>query len=298
MDASDSSLLTLQRVERILEFAEEVDNIDLLEFDPTPIGPQGVKQVVDQVPLTESYNLLRLSGEHSFDCLRPLLQHQKPASQETMNPPITVSNGKVFSKFSDLPRKNSNSREMDQVGFTNCHSEDEEVRFRSYQSQMWDERFEEICAYKKKFGNCLVPHNWSENIRLAKWVKRQRYQYKLKKEGKHSTLTDEREEALEQLGFTWESHREGWEEKFLELKAFKKTFGHCSVPSTFPDNPQLSVWIQCQRRQFKLHQRGERSYMTKERIQKLSSLGFVWTPRQGSASDDSSSTSVSLPTMR
>jgi hypothetical protein len=37
---------------------------------------------------------------------------------------------------------------------------------------------------------------------------------------------------------------------------------------------------QCQRRQFKLYSEGKDSNMTKERIQKLKQLGFVFTPRK------------------
>ena len=74
------------------------------------------------------------------------------------------------------------------------------------------------------------------------WVKRQRYQYKLKKEGKHSNMTNEREEALNRLGFVWDSHAVFWEERFNELKAFRDTHGHCNVPTKLPDNPQLAIW--------------------------------------------------------
>jgi hypothetical protein len=33
--------------------------------------------------------------------------------------------------------------------------------------------------FKRRFGHWLLPHNLAENIPLAQWVKRQRYQYKL-----------------------------------------------------------------------------------------------------------------------
>ena len=63
----------------------------------------------------------------------------------------------------------------------------------------WSQRYLELVAYKNHYGNCFVPHNWLGNRPLAQWVKRQRHQYKLKKQGMHSTLTDEREGLLEEL---------------------------------------------------------------------------------------------------
>ena len=167
-------------------------------------------------------------------------------------------------------------------------------------------------------------------------MKRQRHQYRAKKERKHSTLTQERQKLLEQLGFVWDSHASGWEERLKELEDFKEKHGHCRVPKTYAENPQLAIWVkvsagchhgmmgppqgvvivffvsflhlqerrtdflsccvasiyrcimthmpflfhQCQRRQFKLYSEGKDSNMTIERIHKLRSLGFIFTPRK------------------
>ena len=93
-------------------------------------------------------------------------------------------------------------------------------RFRSYQSQQWYERFQDLLKFRQSHGHCLVPHKWSSNVALAQWVKRQRYQYKLKKAGMHTTMTDERERALEQLGFVWDSHAAVWEERLNEIRIY------------------------------------------------------------------------------
>eukprot|EP00538_Stauroneis_constricta_P011409 CAMPEP_0119556036 /NCGR_PEP_ID=MMETSP1352-20130426/8089_1 /TAXON_ID=265584 /ORGANISM="Stauroneis constricta, Strain CCMP1120" /LENGTH=660 /DNA_ID=CAMNT_0007602925 /DNA_START=261 /DNA_END=2243 /DNA_ORIENTATION=- len=152
-------------------------------------------------------------------------------------------------------------------------------RFRSYQSEMWQERLEELQKFRKENGHCLVPHNWSVNLPLAQWVKRQRYQMKLKLEGKHSTMTTERQEILENLGFIWDSHKAAWEERLHELRQFCSNHGHTNVPSTYPENPQLSVWVKCQRRQYKLYVKNQKTNLTEERKMQLDSLGFVWNPR-------------------
>jgi hypothetical protein len=149
-----------------------------------------------------------------------------------------------------------------------------------YMQEKWNDRFDELLQYRKVHGNCLVPHNWKDNRGLAQWVKRQRYQYKLKGEGKHTTLTSERIGALDAVGFVWSSHNTSWEERYLDLVEFAARHGHCNVSSRFQQNPQLSVWVRCQRRQYKISLRGSKSStMTTTRYQKLKELGFVFNPR-------------------
>jgi hypothetical protein len=111
------------------------------------------------------------------------------------------------------------------------------------------------------------------------WVKRQRYQYKLKNEGKHSTMSDDRIAALEMLGYVWNSHDAVWEERWKELWEYKEANNNCNVPSNYPENPQLAIWIKRQRRQYKFYCNGDSSTMTPHRIQKLEELEFAWNGR-------------------
>ena len=74
-------------------------------------------------------------------------------------------------------------------------------------------------------------------------MKRQRYQYRAKQANRHSTLTDDRQELLERLGFVWDSHALGWEERWNELREFKQKYGHCRVPKNYSANQQLAIWV-------------------------------------------------------
>ena len=147
-------------------------------------------------------------------------------------------------------------------------------RYRPYKQDLWNDRFQDLKKFQKLHGHCLVPNNWEENPPLAQWVKRERYQYKLRKQGRHSTMTDKRIKNLEELGFVWSSHGATWEERYEELVQYAKEHGHCNVPSSFPENHQLAVWVKCQRRQFK------RNCCPKDRYNKLQDLGFVWDHRK------------------
>jgi hypothetical protein len=96
--------------------------------------------------------------------------------------------------------------------------------------------------------------------------------------GCHSTLSDEREDILTNVGFIWDSHRAAWLERFGTLEAFKQSHGHCKVPSNYHDT-SLAVWCKHQRRQYKRYRKGLNSTLTEERFLCLDSLGFDWNPR-------------------
>jgi len=152
-------------------------------------------------------------------------------------------------------------------------------RFRSYQKGQWSIKYEELCDYRRRFGNCLVHYTFKENLPLARWVKRQRYQYKLMMEGKSSTMTEERVKALDTIGFIWDSQGAAWYEHLSELSEFKQDNGHCNVPSNFVKNTRLATWVKCQRRQYKLFREGKLSNMTQNRIAELDEMGFEWELR-------------------
>ena len=141
---------------------------------------------------------------------------------------------------------------------------------------LWKTRFRELCHYKQLHGDCLVPHNYSDNLPLARWVKRQRYQFRRLREGQASTMTPERRQSLEDIGFVWDFHGDIWEERIAELKAFKAEHSHCNVPCPYPENPGLGIWTKCQRRQKRLLDEGKPSSMTQARIEELDAIGFTW----------------------
>lgn len=67
----------------------------------------------------------------------------------------------------------------------------------------WEQRFAELKRYKEKHGHCRVPTACKETPQLAKWAIEQRTQYRLRKEGKKSAMSDERNAMLEGIGFRW-----------------------------------------------------------------------------------------------
>jgi hypothetical protein len=160
-------------------------------------------------------------------------------------------------------------------------------RFRAFHEKKWDERLLELRAFRQQHGHSLVPHTYPSNPQLARWVKRQRRQHKLMEEGKQSTMTPERCELLESLGFVWDSHQAAWSEKIQDLRRYQAQNGHCLVPSSYKANPQLATWVKCQRRQYKLYWEGRPSAMTPQRIAELEGMGFVWELRSAASTSSS-----------
>jgi hypothetical protein len=130
----------------------------------------------------------------------------------------------------------------------------------------WEQMFKTLVQYKNKHGHCNVPSPNSENSQLGVWVNTQRL---TKRKGK---LNEERVERLNQIGLIWEPKEAFWEEMFTALVEYKQIHGNCKVPNQYDKNQQLGQWVQHQRQAKK---KGE---LSKERIERLNSLGFLWSP--------------------
>ena len=217
-----------------------------------------------------------------------------------------------LSRSSSMAWSNDDFEEDDSVSTTTPQG--------TQRQDQWRMKYKELEDFYKLHGHCLVPHRWSQNKSLSQWVKRQRYQYKLLVEGKSSTMNEERIKELSKLDFQWSSRAAIWEERFKELEDFARQHGHCNVSSTYEENRHLSIWVRCQRYQYKLFirngvvsndqqqqggdeddaadgvsnnrktkekqkkssrsRRSTKSCMTKERVMRLKSLGFSFNPRQ------------------
>ena len=133
--------------------------------------------------------------------------------------------------------------------------------------KLWEERFNELVAYKEVNGNCNVPRSQGA---LGLWVDTQRTTYKRGK------LSQERTAQLEGIVFNWGTQREEeikpWEERFNELAAYKEKNGDCNVPQRLGT---LGSWVNNQR---KLHKKGT---LPQECTAQLEGVGFVWKLKRG-----------------
>jgi len=131
----------------------------------------------------------------------------------------------------------------------------------------WNERLEELKAYKLLNGNCNISTygKTSKNVQLGNWVENQRTAYK---KGK---LSSEQIESMNGIGFEWVRHKiVGWDGRFEQLKDYKKDHGDCNVPRKYKANPQLASWVNTNRTKYK------NGKLSKERIESLQGIGFSW----------------------
>jgi hypothetical protein len=266
--------------------------IESTPLEPTPIGPNGVVPVA-KVSL-DALSCWNTDKSFLLPLVRDLLLTKKeelivkknnddacsivlPIKSDLASPLIVCRKGDAISCLKKRAADSSPSSGCPLP--TTASSSSTHAMFRLEQLELWKQRYEELVRFRNEFGHCLVPLKVPRHRSLAHWVKRQRHQYRMKMESKHSTLTCERQTALEALGFVWDSHAAAWEERWKELRSYRDEKGHCKIAKTYPKNPQLAIWVQCQRRQFKLYCQGKDSNMTGGRINKLLSLGFVFSPR-------------------
>jgi hypothetical protein len=127
-----------------------------------------------------------------------------------------------------------------------------------------EQKIYELMEFKKIHGHCNVPAKYPENFSLGSWVDHKRCMYRKIK------LPKELIDRLDSIGFNWNPKDSIWDERYLELISFKETNGHCDVTAKYTENPKLGKWVSWQRSSYR---KGE---LTKERIDKLNQLGFVW----------------------
>jgi len=131
----------------------------------------------------------------------------------------------------------------------------------------WEQKFAALTRYRSKHGHCLVRPRPQSNVSLSQWVAEQRAAWR---EGKMSAGRFRR---LNQIGFVWD-YREGlWEQRFKELKAFRREHGHCQVASGSSKNATLSNWVHFQR----IQKRKRR--LSPKRARRLKEIGFDWVSR-------------------
>jgi len=72
-------------------------------------------------------------------------------------------------------------------------------------SMTWQERFEELLAFKDEYKHCLVPQKTESG--LGHWVHKQRSNYKLLRAEKKSPMNADKALKLTEAGFVFETHR-------------------------------------------------------------------------------------------
>jgi len=102
----------------------------------------------------------------------------------------------------------------------------------------FEERCDELIAFKAEFRDCNVPIRYAGNPSLGQWCIGMRSAYK------NTKLSQERIQRLEEIGFQWKIRKVlvTFEERCDELIASKEEFRDCNVPSRHAGNASLGRW--------------------------------------------------------
>lgn len=131
---------------------------------------------------------------------------------------------------------------------------------------IWDERFQELNAFKSIHGHSNVSSKFYLQPELGSWVTRQRVLYKNK------SLRSDKILRLQSIGFQWTPYQDRWREMYSALLEFKEKNGHCNVPRTYKIKKGLSVWVTKQRVSY------FNKSLRKDQCDQLESIGIDWDP--------------------
>jgi len=201
------------------------------------------------------------SSEHAVDAVQQF-QHEMVSSDEesenSYSTPSAQVHVPVHVHVDAVQRKSGNERK------------------RPAPQQLYDDRFNDLMAFKAKYDHCDVPQT-GENASLGKWSKELRVSYKKIKNNQKPKmkLSDEKTQRLNDAGFKWSL----FDKRFNDLMSFKAKYGHCDVSRRTGENASLGKWCSEIRSSYKKIQNNQKPKMklSDEKIQRLNDAGFKWS---------------------
>jgi hypothetical protein len=202
-------------------------------------------------------------SENDSSSLLEFLDTVQPFQDEMVSSDEEIENGSTSSVHLDaIQHKSGNKRK------------------RRAPKQSFDDRFNDLMAFKAKYGHCIVSYN-GEDVSLGKWCNTVRGSYKkIQNNQKQRTkLSDKQIQRLSDAGFKWSLRKvgSGFDKNFNDLMAFKAKHGHCKV-SHHGEDASLGRWCTELRGSYKKMQNNQkpRTKLSDEQIQRLSDAGFKW----------------------
>jgi hypothetical protein len=244
-----------------------------------------IKAKVDAEKWNEKIALLQQYESENGDC-------EVPQSDEKLGAWVAKQRHqyKLFQKGQSSQMTEERIQQLNGLGFAWVVGSGRGVVRAKTDADKWNKQFMLLKQYKSKNRDCEVPKS---DEKLGAWVANQRYQYQLFQKGQHSQLTEERIQQLNCLGFAWvvgkgrgetkaKTDASKWDKQFRLLQQYESANGNCEVPRNHKvGDVKLGTWVDRQRYQYKLFQKGQPSQLTDERIQQLNGLGFAWVVGRG-----------------
>lgn len=154
----------------------------------------------------------------------------------------------------------------------------------------WKKSYEALKKYVEEFDDARVPPDYSD-VELASWVVGQRFVLKIHvskgddslqvvsdKEinGTIELLKEKRIFLLNKIGFEWDDLGIEWDKNYSEVKIYMKEFGDNFIAQQYLQHSQLGLWASQQRVKYKKYLDGDKTSISRRRIDLLDSVGFTW----------------------
>ena len=138
-------------------------------------------------------------------------------------------------------------------------------------------------SLQRRTHHANVPSVYHTNPQLGSWVVEQRTHYRLRREGKQSSMKNERIRELEAIGFVWNIYDDIWDQMMAELAGYVERAG--GINKIHHRDDLFGNWFTRQRALKRLRKRGKKCSLTDERIAQLDKYGFHWDVREKAWSD-------------
>ena len=137
----------------------------------------------------------------------------------------------------------------------------------------WNMYFDLLKKYLDEFGEFPTSSTVYKGVNLGNWCNIQRQIYK---GNRNEKLTKDKIDKLNSINFIWDIFEDKWNMYFNLLKEYLDKFGEFPTSSTVYKGVNLGNWCVVQRQIYKGN-RNEK--LTKDKIDKLNSIGFEWNLR-------------------
>ncbi len=212
----------------------EKDNLD------EAIKSENFKAVVDVL------NALQEHDDDLVDIIREI--RERKGEGKPFNPKLLSEKLEVIGPRIDLDRltKSIGIEVADRIGTS------------------WDEWYGLLVRFKAHEGHCRVPEKHVEGaFKLGSWVAHRRQA--------RDTMSAERRQRLDAIGFEWDPLGTDWEKGFAALEKFRAREGHCRAPQGYVEEGfKLGQWV--------ADQRSRRDIIPAEQRQRLDAIVFEWDP--------------------
>jgi len=154
----------------------------------------------------------------------------------------------------------------------------------------WLKHYEMVKEFKRQHGHCNVPvgtHHIDPATgaidevknKFRRWIMMMRTDHRYLREGRHTSLTQEKIQLLSSIGFEWRllERKYTWQGQFDRLVQWKEEFGNVNVPQKATKKKcyeGLGDWV------LKIRRAYREGRLPQEQIDQLNGVEFKWTLRK------------------